>query len=246
MCVYVTVPLCVRSMPASNFDPPNVPRSDQSGSDDIGLSRGSTQKLLWLWLGANVLGFAIATPLSFLMNLSAQTFEALYFAGLIVGAIVGSLQALIIKRQLPKLKSWQWILANIFGSYLGAWSGLFVIGIVWMMPPFARLLQFGGVFSLVITIAIYGAVIGAFVGAAQLFSLRQHTENLRQWWLANFLGRTLGWISASIVGWLITQAIDTKTFLVTWGALLGALGGAVYAGFTAKALLNLTPKPPQG
>lgn len=205
----------------------------------------ATQKLLRLWIGANTLGFAIATPLSFLANISAQYFEALYIAGLIIGAVVGPLQAIVLKQRLPKLKIWQWVLANILGSYLGSWSGLLVLGMIAVnIESFEQLAGLNSSISFIVTIAIYGSTIGVIVGAAQLLSLQNHTQNLRQWWLASFLGRLLGWLMAATLGWIISSITDifATAFFSTWGILLGAVGGATYGRVTAKALLRLKPR----
>lgn len=236
-------------MPSANSDPPNVPPnvppSEPSNSGPMGLFQGSTKKLLWLWVGANGLGFAIATPLSFLFTLSTAPFATLSVAGFIVGAITGPLQALILKRQLPKLKTWQWVLANIIGSYVGSWSGLFVFGLAYVLVQSIN--GWSSIFSVIswipimLTFALYGAVIGIVVGAAQLVSLRQHTQKLRPWWVANFLGRTLGWVSASMLGLMLSETFGSASFLFTWGILLGAVGGTVYAVTTAQALLDLKP-----
>ena len=238
-------------MPSANSDPskvpPNVPPSEPLNSGNTGLFQGSTKKLLWLWVGANGLGFAIATPLSFLLTLSTATFEALSIAGFIVGAITGPLQALVLKRQLPRLKTWQWVLANIIGSYVGSWIGLFVFGLVYALVQsingWSSIFNVTPWLPIMLTFALYGAVIGIVVGAAQLVSLRQYVQKLRPWWVANFLGRTLGWVSASILGLMLSETFGSATtFLVTWGILLGAMGGTVYAVITAQAMLDLKPR----
>ena len=204
----------------------------------------TSSNLLAVWLGFKVLGFAIATPLSFLMALSSRYFETLYIAGFIVGAIIGPLQAFVIKRQVPKLKSWQWILANIFGSYLGSWAGLLGFGTVILLAESFNNSILDGTIGKMLTFATYGAVIGLCVSAAQLSTLRDHTQGLRQWWIANFLGRTLGWLCAGLLGWTISSSASTTDprFLIILGAPLGAVGGAIYATATAKALLNFKPK----
>lgn len=55
----------------------------------------------------------------------------------------------------------------------------------------------------------------------------------------NLMGRTLGWLSASLLGWGIFAVTKADNFLMIWGPLLGAAGGAVYALATTKALLKL-------
>ena len=236
-------------MSTENSDLPNVPVNDDLCADGESSERflqctsrnTSKQGLVWLWLVANVLGFAIATPLSFLMNLSTQNFESLFVAGLIVGAIVGPLQAWVLKRQLPKLKAWQWIIANILGSYIGSWGGLLTLGILFILLE-SVVITLGDVTSWLLIMAIYGMSIGSIVSAAQLVSLRRCTQHMWPWWVASCFGRTLGWLSAGTVGWVIVAVMpETDTFLVTWGILLGAIGGAVYALVTAKALLDFQP-----
>ena len=226
-------------MPSDNLDSPN------KGLGPLDLAETPPSfNLLGLWLGINVLGFAIATPLSFLMALSSRYFETLYIAGFIVGAIIGPLQAFVIKRQVPKLKSWQWILANIFGSYLGSWAGLLGFGTVILLVQSFNNSILDGTIGQILTFSTYGAVIGICVSAAQLSTLRDHTQGLRKWWIANFLGRTLGWLCAGLLGWTVSSSASTTDprFLIILGAPLGAVGGAIYAAATAKALLNFKPK----
>lgn len=205
-----------------------------------------TQQLVKFWIGMNVVGFAIATPLSLFMTLAEDYLQALYTAGLIVGAIVGPLQAWVIKHQLPRLKTWQWTFANIVGSYLGSWAGLFVVGgIAMMVPSLGSFSRLEGMLPLLLTVSIYGAVIGILVGVAQICSLPSQAQNVRQWWTANFIGRSLGWLSAGLSGWLLSEIIpnlDGPSLI--WGAPLGAIGGAVYALATAKAMINLNPAAP--
>ena len=80
------------------------------------------------------------------------------------------------------------------------------------------------------------------LGVAQIFSLPSQAQNVRYWWTANAVGRSLGWLSASLLTWILSNAMDN--FLdahISWYILLGAVGGAVYAGMTVKALFNLNP-----
>ncbi len=222
----------------------NSDNSREAGGVGPGLRRHSSSKeLLGLWFGANVLGFAIATPLSFLTTLSYQYFEALYIAGLIIGAVVGPLQAWVIQRQLPRLRLWQWTLANIVGSYIGSWVGLFAVGLLTFMAySISNAVQPDGMVGVVLGISSYGLVIGMVLGVAQIFSLPSQAQNVRYWWTANAVGRSLGWLSAALLTWILSNAMDN--FLdahISWYILLGAVGGAVYAGMTVKALFNLNP-----
>ena len=224
----------------------DYPNSRNGPGADLSTPEAS-KHFLWLWVGANTLGFAIATSLTLFVQASTDNLKGLYVAGLIVGAIVGPLQACVIKRQVPHLKRWQWILASIVGSYLGAWVGLLVWGLgLWLAMLVAQLLGHssafpGNIVFTLLTVSVYGAVIGGVVSSAQLLSLRSHTQKLRQWWMANVLGRTLGWVSGGIVGWLIAETTDlfVENLFVVWGVLFGAVGGAIYASVTAKALLKL-------
>lgn len=231
------------SMPPENVNPQNTPEAGDMSAARGGLRPTSSHKLLGLWLGVNVLGFAIATPLSFLTTLSHQYFEALYLVGLIIGGVIGPLQAWVIQRQLPRLRIWQWTLANILGSYIGSWLGLFVVGLLTLIiQSMNNVFQPEGIVGLVLGIGGYGLVIGMVLGVAQIFSLPSQAQNLRQWWMANAVGRTLGWLSAGLLGWILSNAIDSfPDALISWGVLLGAMGGVVYAGVTVKALFNLNP-----
>ncbi|MEO0456895.1 MAG: hypothetical protein AAF152_09965 [Cyanobacteria bacterium P01_A01_bin.114] len=209
----------------------------------------SSKQLILLWVGMNTLGFAIATPLSLIRQLSAlYFFGPLFLAGLIVGAVVGPLQAVCLRQTFPKIKPWQWIAANILGSYVGSWLGLFANGGLLAIGPalFNSWFRSGGAlqFGPLIVFAVYGLVIGLFVGLGQVLVLRNHAQGLRQWWLANLLGRALGWFSGGALGWVLSQYYELSGLsLLAWSILLGALGGGVYAGVTAKALLNLKSHP---
>jgi len=231
----------VLCMSSENVSPENRPEAGGVGRG--GQRQTSSRELLGLWFGANVVGVAIATPLSFLTTLSYQYFEALYIAGLIIGTVVGPLQAWVIQRQLPRLKLWQWTLANIVGSYIGSWVGLFAVGLLTFMTySMNNAFQPEGMAGVVFSIGSYGLVIGMVLGVAQIVSLPSQAQNVRYWWTANALGRALGWLSACLLGWILSNAIDS--FLnarISWCVLLGAVGGAVYAGVTVKALFNLNP-----
>lgn len=217
-------------MANENSDRSPVNRLEQSKASSYTLKL-ATRKLAWQWLGANVLGFAIATPLSFITTL--------YIAGLIVGATVGPLQALVIQSQLPRLRLWQWVLANIVGSYVGAWAGFLMLSMILAMLPLFNAPSLENMSVVLISTALYGAIIGMIVGIAQIFSFPAQAQNIAQWWTANLMGRTLGWLSASLLGWGIFAVTKADNFLMIWGPLLGAAGGAVYALATTKALLKL-------
>ena len=198
-----------------------------------------SRQLLGSWLRANTLGFAIASTALFFISLLLP-FRDLLAAGFFVGGIVGPLQALVLRRQILKLKVWQWSLACILGGYLGTFLGLiamlYVVGIDWPIP-----------FVDWASIGVFGAFIGICVGWGQVLVIDRYVRGLRRWWAANVIGRSLGWLSAQLLWLLLTQravmfpveSLDSLPVVV----LCSAVGGLVYGVVTAQALPYLVPAP---
>ena len=240
-----------------NAEPPDrsdlpQPNNPAAASSRVGAHRSwPSPSLLWPWLGVNALGFAVVTTILIQIavvgrspGLTTEGIEALFISGILVGGFVGSMQALILRKQVPRLKIWQWILASMFGGYLGIFVGgiaLMVIGfpLQFVMPTLPL------TFLLVILRGIYGAAMGASVGWIQAMTLAPHVWGLRRWWVASAIGRSLGWVSTQLLWMLVAAKVSSFPnsawhFLIV--AFFGLVGGLIYGVVTARALPRLTPR----
>ena len=224
-------------------DCPEAATAKADGNRPRYSSSQSSPAILRLWLGGNALGFAIATVILVRMTVSTGTtpllmggLSALYASGIVVSSCVGVLQALILRRQIPRLRVWQWILGSILGGYLGIFLGAMVNIVVVTLSTNAT-----SDALLLPTTGILGAMLGVSVGLGQVLVLARQVRGLRRWWLANVVGRSLGWLSAVLVGLLFIHFDinlgDSSIALL----ICGGIGGLIYGGVTALALPNLTP-----
>ncbi|MEM6715664.1 MAG: hypothetical protein AAF622_11375, partial [Cyanobacteria bacterium P01_C01_bin.147] len=228
----------------SNMPDPDRPEVSTSSLADGNLSNAAlgAQPALApqkLWVFGNTLGFAIVTAILFRMviELSAAPGvagggETLHTSALIVGSGLGTLQALILKRQVPRLRIWQWVLASILGGYLGM--------VLWGIVMFILIsIPIGSVFGKVIIVALLsatllGGTLGASIALAQVVVLSRHVRGLRRWWWANVVGRSLGWLSAVFVRQLSTAIQIFAPFDSSLGPSIltllfwGGIGGLVY------------------
>lgn len=203
--------------------------------------------ILWPWLSANTLGFAVVTTVLIGIAVLGKAaggvmggIEALYCSGVVVGGFVGPLQAFVLRDQVPRLKNWQWIMASMLGGYAGLFLGAIIsITITLPLPMLEEALM-------VVWPSVYGATLGISVGVGQVLVLAQHVRGLRRWWVASVLGRLLGWLSAQVLWVLLTAREATDFPHGLWHflfvALLGAVGGLIYGGVTARAIPQLTPR----
>ena len=222
----------------------DLPEAPTEGAPDPSFRSQLSARFLQTWLGVNVLGFAIAPTLLFSIGplLDGElNFREEYFAGYVVGVVLGPLQAIALQPRLPRLKIWQWILASILGGYLGVLLGsvalaFIIFGLDWSSPWFELL-----------SLAIGGAIVGLSVGLCQMAVLARQVHGLGRWLGASVLGRSLGWLSARLL-WqllgakpLMNNVGDGIGNVAVWEILLcGAVGGLIYGGVTAVALPNLT------
>ena len=99
-----------------------------------------------------------------------------------------------------------------------------------------------------LTATLFGAMLGVGVGLGQVIVLSRQVCGRRRWWLANIVGRSLGWLSAVLVGQLLTTSqlvnpLDSNLGPSVLALLLcGCIGGLVYGGVTAWALPTLMPR----
>ena len=199
----------------------------------------SSTRMLWDWLLANTLGFAIATALLFVIaELDVANFgqTTVFFSGFVVGAIVGPWQAHILKGKVPGLKSRQWILASSLGGFLGVLLGIIML----LLLTIPALIRIGIPYFAAPT--IFGATVGFCVGLGQVLVLGKAVKGRRYWWVANVIGRALGWLGAVYLLSLLPETALHRSAIFPnplAAMLCGAVGGLIYGGATAIALPKL-------
>lgn len=225
-------------------DRPEAPTAKADGNRPRYSFSQSSPAILRLWLGGNALGFAIATVILVRMTVSTSAtpwlmggISALYASGIVVSSCVGVLQALILRRQIPRLRVWQWILVSILGGYLGIFLGAMVNMVVVTLSTNATSNAL-----LLPTTGILGAMLGVSVGLGQVIVLARQVRGLRRWWWANVVGRSLGWLSAVLVGQLFIHLGINPGGSISALLICGGIGGLIYGGVTALALPRLTPR----
>lgn len=241
-------------MTAEPPDRPNLhpPHSPESATSDVGERRPwPPPAILWPWLGVNTLGSAIVTTILILIAFADEPTrsEALSFSGVVVGGLVGPMQAFILRDQVPRLRIWEWVLASIVSGYLGIFLGAIVlVALIWMMSADTWMMSpiLEAAFPAALS-SIFGAILGASVGLGQVVVLARHVLGLRRWWVANVIGRSLAWLSASLLWTLVVATVSYffpdrfwQHFII--GALLGTVIGLIYGGVTARAIPRLTPR----
>ncbi|AFY39291.1 hypothetical protein Lepto7376_3051 [[Leptolyngbya] sp. PCC 7376] len=193
-------------------------------------------KLFRQWVGFNALGFGIATTICLSAKISDFNIEMLWLSGLIVGSITGICQAITLKNKLPKLRYWQWILANILGGYAGIWGALFVM---------FNYLEFLNPASAEIICLIFGSFVGLGISLAQSFVLFFHAQDLRLWGFVNIAGRAIAWsLSSFIITGLFTESLSSSDTIlpVHLSLITGVIGGTIFGLVTSIALGYLQPK----
>ena len=226
-------------------DRPDLPASSNPSSRPSGPILFNS--IIGSWLVVNTVGFAIATALMASVFWFPSVFErpqasVSHVSGFVVGVILGPLQAIVLRRKVPKLKGWQWMLAGILGSYLGVGLGWSVI--LWMIYVVLAVLNlsFHELAGGFVFLAIFGAAVGACVGLVQVLVLGKRVRGRRRWWVASVIGRSLGWLSAQLVWQLWGSQPPSDVQLVEF-LIYGAIGGLVYGVVTAQALPHLNPHP---
>ncbi len=129
----------------------------------------SFSKFWLLWSAASLPAFMLGTWLSFLtINLFPNTLvRTALFA--LIGAAVGGLQALLLRRRVPELLWWVLVSA-------GGWALGFSFADRW------------GVYA--------GLAIGASLGLLQWMTLSMSLQRALWWFPASLLGWGLGWFAA--------------------------------------------------
>jgi len=191
-----------------------------------------------LWLLATTLGFAIscivalagaaltgfALALGGFAGVSGGFTLALALGGIAIGAMIGILQWLVIRRYLGS-SGW-WILASAAGSSAAFALGLAIVGAsngAWVL---------GGI--------VGGALGGAAVGALQWLLLRKQVDGSQVWF----------WIVASAVAWalnLLFMAVAINSAAATAGPgtgivsviIAGIIGALFASAITGYALMRI-------
>lgn len=190
---------------------------------------------LWVqWLLINTLSFAVATVVS--MRISQVTLGAVFLAGAIVGAIVGTAQESILG---SKLSNWggQWIVLTTDGGGIGWLAGAMGSASVSSVLPLSEAGRVGAYATLT------GACIGMIVGLFQVIALRQKSAKAGWWVLASMAGRAMGWLAGF---WVVSLNLSPPVFAeIGLGGLawVGAVGGSVYGWITGFALVWLLRNP---
>jgi len=190
---------------------------------------------LWLqWLLINIFGFAIATVVS--MSLTQVTFGAVFLAGAIVGAIVGTAQESILG---SKLSNWggQWIVLTTVGGGIGWLAGAMGSASVSSVLPLPEAGRVGAYATLT------GACIGMIVGLFQVIALRQKSAKAGWWIPASILGRAAGWLVGFLIVSLNIYPLGFAEPDWTNFVFVGASGGSVYGSITGFALIWLLRNP---
>lgn len=199
--------------------------------------------LFWQWVGLNSVLFGGLTAFCFspflLENLGLGF---LGIVGLIIGSSTGLVQPIILRKKIPKLRTWAWILGNIIGGYVGIWSAIYVL--LYLDGAFL-----GSGFLLVqISLVIYGGMIGLGLAIPQMIILAaHHCFGVKKWAIATVLGRAIAWWSGcTAMTLLFGDDILTNLFSgVSLGAtfLGGLIGGFFYGVTTGLVFPFLTTEP---
>jgi hypothetical protein len=171
------------------------------------------------------LGWGIGTFLSFLLGLMfveiGERSELGTIEGAIVGAIVGTMQAIVLIPWLPR--PWLWILINVLAwGFLGG-SELSVIG--WYAPKTEILsirLAYG---------AIYGAIAGLWLGIWQWIVLRRYLFQAWRWIVVSLAN----WTIALSLGWIVGGMLRSMTRL-----FIGEVVGLAFTWLIVSILSSAT------
>jgi hypothetical protein len=160
----------------------------------------SRSRRLWLWPVAIVVSLPIGGEIADLVVDGVDSMGAALVGGLIVGAVIGGAEWLVLRQRV----SWFWIPATIVGMALGLVAGTAIV-------------DYGVERG---DLALMGAVTGLAVGVMQALVLARDGIPSAWWWaVANPAAWTLGWIVSSYV---ISRNIDERF------PIFGASGALVF------------------
>lgn len=162
---------------------------------------------------------------------------AMVFAGVLEGAAIGLFQWRVLRRVFPAISAQAWLTPTVIVAALGWFVG---------MLPQALLGNGNGngtiaeppLETMMIIVAIFGAVAGAAFGFAQWLVLHRHVERATIWIWAN----VCGWAPAMTViyfGATLPSDQWPTWAVVATGATTGILAGLVIGAVTGVGLLRL-------
>ena len=173
----------------------------------MAVERAQAGWTLWLqWVLANTVGFLLGFQL-FAIFWPYAFFVLFAVAYALMGVMIGVLQWLVLRRQVPGAGRWVW--ATIGGFALG--------GTVGMAATFTVVGLFDLYFSL-------GEPLSSFLFAAVLFAPIGPVVGIAQWWLV--LRRQIegaGW-------WVLACTVALALFGAAFGAFIAIEIGNVYVG----------------
>ncbi len=152
-------------------------------------------------------------------------------SGALEGAVLGSLQALALRRRYPRLPLPRFIAATAL-AMLAASVVLALIRVALFRAEIGLQPLFGAFLA-----GVLGLPFGAAIGAAQATALRQAAENSNDW----ISSCALAWMLALPASYLTNSSGTLETVLANatiGGALIGLILGAV----TAYALRFIPPR----
>jgi hypothetical protein len=161
-------------------------------------------------------------------------------AGVLEGAITGTLQWLVLRRRYADLRGGAWVGATIAVATLGWAAGmsvpLFLVAPDAGSPPPAEP-------SLAFIIAfacLFGAIAGALFGGAQAAALAPHVRRVWPWIAGNAVGFALGLPFTYVAGGVLSES---PLMIALVGGGSGLAMGLAVALSTAVALRALPPAP---
>ncbi len=128
-----------------------------------------------------------------------------------------------------KLPLWlQWTAATTVGYALGMTLSAALVG--------GLLTPLGPVLDGILNVLVYGAVIGIFIGLAQIAVMPRRLVSLRIWLIVATVATAIGFAAASITGEALGSLIDPRKSTVV---------GEAAVALAAGALIGLAPAIPQ-
>jgi len=198
--------------------PPDRGASSEMGAgSSLGGDSTSKPPRMWRWVVAILVSLPIAGYLADLVVDGVDSVGTALAGGLIVGAIIGSVEWFVLRQRV----SWLWIPATIAGMAVGLVAG-------------AALVDYGIARG---DLALMGAVTGLAVGTMQALVLARDRIPGAVWWaVANPPAWALGWVVTSYV---ISRNIDERF------PIFGASGALVFGLLTWLVLARLFRAAPE-
>ncbi len=182
---------------------------------------------LWLWWTlATVAGWAVG---EFFFRASGEfVWAAILFRGAHVLGVGGAvLQALVLRRHLPRA-AW-WVLATGVAAVLG---GIAVLAAIVDVPYLTRGFEVPSIALILLSVLASGLLVGAF----QWLILRRHVARAGWWVPASGLSLTLGWLVGAVV---VEIALDPRYHPAAVDLIAGLVSATIYGALTGHTLSRL-------